>query len=141
MKSTDSGIHYELTAKLPASPQRVFEALTDATILKKIWGVQEITVDARVGGKAEATFVAGGQDWSFTLTYAELAPHHTLRWVTHFKSSPTKETRVTVRLKEANPGTELNLRMENFESAEERDANRQAWQGGLSALSDILRKP
>jgi hypothetical protein len=35
-------------------------------------------------------------------------------------------------------GTELKIRMENFETAEERDANRQAWQRGLSTLADIV---
>src|SRR5262245_9156337 len=111
MKTTDSNIGYELTKKYPVSPQRLFDALIDATVLKRIWGVQQITVDARVGGKAEALYVVGGQDWSFTITYAELVPNHTLRWIAHFKSFPTKETRVSVLLKEVDKGTELTLRM------------------------------
>jgi hypothetical protein len=51
---------------------------------------------------------------------------------------PAKETRVTVLLGAAPVGTELKIRMENFETAEERDANRQAWQRGLSTLADIV---
>jgi len=31
------------------------------------------------------------------------------------------------------------IRMENFENAEERDANRQAWQRGLDTLADIVK--
>jgi hypothetical protein len=58
--------------------------------------------------------------------------------MTHFHRFPTKETRVTVLLGEAPAGTELKIRMDNFETAEERDANRQAWQHGLATLADIV---
>ena len=139
MKSTDITLGYEISETYPVSRERLFRALTDATVLKSIWGVQQITVDARVGGETIAVYIDGDHDWSFTITYTEVVPHHTLRWLTHFKSFPTKETRVTVRLEEAAPGTELTIRMENFESADERDANKQAWRRGLAALADIVK--
>jgi len=66
MKSTDSELGYELSEIYPVSRERLFRALTDATVLKKIWGVQQITVDARVGGRTSAVYIDGGQDWSFT---------------------------------------------------------------------------
>lgn len=139
MKSSDNKPSYELSETFPVSPERVFNALTDADVLKKIWGVQRIVVDARVGGKTIAEYIDGGVDWSFTLTYVEVEPNHTLRWVTHFKSFPTKETVVTVILEEMGNGTKLTIRMENFETAEERDNNKQAWQHGLATLADILK--
>jgi uncharacterized protein YndB with AHSA1/START domain len=138
LNSTDSGIGYELSETFPVSRERLFDALTDATTLKKIWGVQEITVDARVGGKSKAVFVAEGQDWSFTITYTDIVRNQALRWMTHFNAFPTKETRVTATLGEVEQGTELVLRMENFETVDERDANRQAWQAALATLGDIL---
>jgi hypothetical protein len=46
---------------------------------------------------------------------------------------------VTLLLKEVVNGTELTVRMENFEAAEERDANKRAWQHGLTTLADILK--
>ena len=139
MNSNDSKLGYELSETYPVSPQSVFGALTDATVLKRIWGVQQITVDARVGGKAIAVYISEGQDWSFTITYTEVVPNRSLGWITHFRSFPTKETRVAVLLKEADRGTELTIRMENFETAAERDANKQAWQSGLTTLAAILR--
>ena len=139
MDSTDSKFAYELSQIYPVPPESLFEALTDATVLKKIWGVQQIAVDARVGGKTSAVYVDAGQDWSFTITYTEVVPNRTLRWITHFKSFPTKETRVRVLLKDAATGTELTIRMENFETAEERDANRQAWERGLATLADVVK--
>ena len=129
---------YTLSAIYPVSPEILFSALTDAAVLKRIWGVQEITVDARVGGTTSATYIADGQDWSFDITYMEIVPNRSLRWSTHFKSFPTKETRVTVLLEDAATGTALTVLMENLDSAEERDANKQAWQRGLATLAEIV---
>jgi len=140
MNPTDSGIEYELSRTYSASPEALFKALTNAVVLKRIWGVQEINVDAHVGGQAVATYIVDGQDWSFTITYTELAPADgRLQWVTRFKSFPSKETRVTVLLKQDDAGTVLTLRMGNFESTEERDANRRAWENGLAILADVVR--
>lgn len=136
--SVNTNIGYELSGTFPVSQDRLFQALTDASVLKRIWGVQQITVDARVGGETHATFIAGGQDWSFTITYVEVEPNRLLRWITHFKSFPTKETRVAIRLDPADNGSELTVRMDNFETPDERDANKQAWQQGLVTLAELL---
>ena len=139
MNPTDTGIEYELSRMYSASPEALFKALTNPIVLKRMWGVQEITVDARVGGHAVATFVADGQDWSFTITYTELALEDgRLSWIARFKNFPSKETRVTVLLRPTGNGTALTLRMGNFESAQERDANRQAWERGLLVLADAV---
>lgn len=139
MNPTDTGIAYELSRTYSASPEALFNALTNSVMLKRIWGVQEIEVNARVGGDAVATYIVEGQDWSFTITYTELTlDEGRLRWVTRFKRFPTKETRVSVLLRSGETGTELTLRMENFESTEERDANRLAWERGLAILADVV---
>ena len=72
MDWTDSKTAYELSQTYPVSQERLFGALTDPTVLKKIWGVQQIAVDARVGGRADAVYIEGGQDWSFTLHISRL---------------------------------------------------------------------
>lgn len=105
MKSGDTNLGYELSEEFPVSRERVFNALTDADVLKKIWGVQRIEVDARVGGKTIAEYIDGGVDWSFTRTYTEIVPNRTLGWIAHFNSFPTMETIVTVPLEEAGNGT------------------------------------
>ena len=135
----DTGIGYELSRTYAALPDALFNALTNAEVLKRIWGVQTMDVDARVGGQAVATYVTEGQDWSFTLTYTELSlDEGRMRWTARFKSFPSKETRVTVLLARENDGTKLTLYMDNFESVEERDANRSAWEKGLSILADVV---
>jgi uncharacterized protein YndB with AHSA1/START domain len=140
MSPIDSGIAYELSRTFAASPEALFDALTSATVLKRIWGVQDIEVDPRVGGGAVATYVVADQDWSFTISYTELSrADGRLRWIARFKSFPSKETRVSVQLGKVAGGTTLTLRMENFESTEESNANRQAWERGLATLADIVR--
>lgn len=139
MNSTDSNTSYELSRAFSVSPEALFDALTSAAVLKRIWNVQEIDVDARVGGRAVATYIVGDQDWSFSISYTELArAEGRLRWVARFKSFPSKETRVRVQLAPANGGTTLTLRMENFESPEECAANKQAWERALAILADIV---
>src|SRR5262245_22321528 len=139
MNRPDSGIEYELSRTFPVSPEVLFDALTNAEVLRRIWGVQKIDVDARVGGHAAATFLADGVDWSFTITYTELARDAgRLRWVARFRSFQSRETRGTMLLRRADQGTVLTLRMQNFESPEERDANRQAWERGLTILDDAV---
>ena len=139
MSPKDTGIAYELSRAFTASPDALFDALTSSSVLKRIWGVQEINVDARVGGQAAAIYITEGQDWSFTITYTELKRDDgRLGWVARFKNFPSKETRVSVRLKRIDEGTMMTLRMENFETTEECDANRQAWERGLAILADVV---
>jgi uncharacterized protein YndB with AHSA1/START domain len=139
MPPTHGELGYTLSQIYRVSKASLFNALIDATVLQKMWGVQQITVDARVGGRTNAVYVDGGQDWSFEITYTEVVPHSALSWVTHFTRFPMKETRVMIRLEDRLAGTELTIHMENFETPEERDANRQAWQRGLGRLAEIVR--
>lgn len=139
MYPMDTDFAYELSRTYSATPEKLFNALTNAAVLKRIWGVQEIDVDARVGGHAVATYIVEGQDWSFTITYTELSQEEgKLGWVVRFKSFPSKETRVSVQFKEIDKGTVLTLRMKNFDSMEECDANRRAWEKGLAILTDVI---
>ena len=93
MNQIESKMGYEVSKTYPVSQERLFRALIDPTVLRKIWGVQQIVVDARVGGRTNTVYVEGGQDWSFTITYTEVVRNAKLKWITHFKSFPTKETR------------------------------------------------
>jgi len=140
MNQLDSKTAYEISKTYPVSQETVFNALTDSVVLKKIWGIQSITVDARVGGKANAVYIDGTTDWSFTMTYKEVVPNEKLRWVTHFKSFPNKETRVTLLFNKVDSGTDLVVRMENFETTEERDANKQAWENALNTIAELLKE-
>ena len=131
---------YELIKIFPVPQEKLFNALINADVLKKIWGVSSITVNARPGGKANAKLEINGQNWDFVITYREVAPNEKLTWIVHFEKFPQKETRVNLFFKKENGGTEFTIRMENFENLEERDANRQAWEGALVTLEKLMKE-
>ena len=58
--------------------------------------------------------------------------------MTHFKRFPSKETRVTLLFAKTADGTRLTLRQENFETSQERNANREALTNALSRLAGLL---
>jgi hypothetical protein len=81
--------------------------------------------------------VFAGENWEFTITYKEVVRYGKLRWVVHFDRFPTKETRATLWFKPATRGAEVTVQMENFETPEERDNNRQAWERALQKLETL----
>jgi uncharacterized protein YndB with AHSA1/START domain len=129
---------YELSRVFPVAPGTLFSQFLDETTLKTIWGVSQITIDARPEGQARARLTINDENWDFTITYKEVVPGQTLRWIVHFDRLPSKEIKVTLRFKEIAAGTELILRMENFESSNERDQNRQAWEAALETLQGLI---
>ena len=77
--------------------------------------------------------------WDFTIIYREVVLPDKLRWVVHFDRFPTKETRVTLSFKTKEGGSEVTARMENFETSQERDGNKQAWEAALKKLEAIVQ--
>jgi hypothetical protein len=58
----------------------------------------------------------------------------------HFDDFPAKETRAALLFSATAGGSEVTVRMENFETSQERDANKQAWEGALRRLESIVSK-
>lgn len=140
MDIPDNNNAYELSRAFPVPEETLFKTFIDEAILKEIWGVSSINVDARPGGQARALLEIDGESWDFTLSYKEVVPGEKLRWIVHFDRFPTKEIRVTLLFKPTIDGTEVTIRMENFETSEERDANKHAWEAGLTKLEELIRK-
>jgi hypothetical protein len=136
----DKNTAYELSHAFPVTQATLFDAFINSAILKDIWGVSSITVDARPGGQARARLTIDQENWDFTITYQELVPASKLRWVVHFDRFPSKETSVKLLFKPTVSGSEATVRMENFENPQERDANKQAWEAALSMLEGIVGK-
>jgi hypothetical protein len=134
----DKNTAYELSHSFHVTQATLFNAFINPATLKDIWGVSSITVDARPSGQARAKLTIDDENWDFTITYQELVPHNKLRWVVHFDRFPSKETRVTLSFSATAEGSEVTVRMENFETSQERDANRQAWEGALTRLEAIV---
>ena len=138
METIDSNTAYEISRLFQVPQRALFNAFVDEAILRKIWGVSSITVDARPGGQARARLQIEDENWDFTVTYEEVSSPEKLRWAVHFDRFPHKEIRVTLWFNATADGAEVTIRMENFETTEERDANRQAWEAGLTTLEALI---
>jgi uncharacterized protein YndB with AHSA1/START domain len=138
MDASDDSTAYELSKIFPVTQEKLYNAFIDETTLKNIWGVSAITIDARPEGKARAELKIDSENWDFTITYKEVIPNEKLRWVVHFDRFPAKEIRVTLWFKKISDGTQLTLHQENFENSQERDGNRQAWEGALTTLERLI---
>ena len=134
----DHNTAYEISREFRVSEEVLFGSFINEAILKTLWGVSSITVDARPGGKARATLEIDDEDWSFTLTYQEVVPNSRLRWNIHFDRFPTKEIRVTLFFETTPNAAKVTVRMENFETSQERDGNKAAWESALDRLEVLL---
>jgi uncharacterized protein YndB with AHSA1/START domain len=138
MNPTDTA--YELSRSFQVPAEKLFNAFIDEDVLKKIWGVSSISIDARPGGKANAKLEFNGDNWNFIITYLEVQLFEKLKWIVHFERFPSKEIRVTLLFKETSDGTDFTVRQQNFETPQERDENRKAWEYAFNTLEGLLNK-
>ena len=131
---------YEISKVFLATEEELFNAFISEPLLKKIWGVSSITIDARPNGQARAKLAFANENWDFTIIYKEVVPNEKLSWIVHFDRFPSKETWVTLLFKKTTNGTELIFRQENFENSQERDDNRQANEMALETLEGLVGK-
>lgn len=124
-------IDMRITRHLPASPDEVFDAYTDAE-KQKIWfgildtepGIVEIDVDLRVGGRQTAVW-GPSPDMLFreTQTFLEIDRPH--RLVTESTGSgpdgATMTTRIEITFEEQDGGTLMTVVQSGFPTPELRD--------------------
>ncbi|SCX44064.1 SRPBCC domain-containing protein [Variovorax sp. EL159] len=127
------------------SPDKVWRAWTDPQALKRWFGPDEIIavplaeVDLRVGGRFRVTMhAADGETHDVSGTYLELVPHRKLVFSWAWRSTPERQSRVTVRIEPDAEGCELVLMHEQFFDAAARDAHRHGWTGALVKLEGWL---
>ena len=142
-------IELRLTRLLPATPQEVFDAYTDAD-KQKVWfsildeepGVVEIEVDLRVGGQQTAVWGPDRQSlFRETQTFLEIDRPH--RLVTDSEgSSPdgqTMRTRVEVTFMAVADGTEMTVVQTGFPVPEVRDFfASEVWTGAFARIEAYL---
>jgi len=148
MTSTDT-IEMRMTRVLPATPDEVFDAYTDAE-KQKIWfsildttpGIVEIDVDLRVGGQQTAVW---GKDREnlFRETQTFLVIDRPHRLVTESSgSSPdgmTMTTHVEVTFDAVDDGTLVTVVQSGFPTVEVRDFFSQvAWVGAFDRIEAFL---
>jgi len=140
-----------VTRLLPASPEQVFDAYTDAekqkiwyTILDEQPGIVEIEVDLRVGGQQTAVW-GPDRDTLFreTQTFLEIDRPH--RLVTESTGSGpdgmTMTTRIAITFEENDGGTLMTVLQSGFPVPEVRDFFvAEVWAGALDRIEEFLKR-
>jgi uncharacterized protein YndB with AHSA1/START domain len=137
--STDS-VH--VTRRLAATPERVFKAWTDATLLQR-WLAPKAEADARLGGhfrlevsKPEGSHIVTGE-------YRELVRNCRLvmTWVYEGPMTPSgkMEALLTVDLRPGGPTTEITLHHEHLSNPRYRETiEKGAWTKALDQMEVVL---
>ena len=131
----------------PVAAEKVWRAWTDPQALKAWFGPEEIVsvpiaeVDLRVGGRFRVTMLAAdGETHDVSGVYEELVPNRKLVFSWAWRSTPERESRVTVRIEPDGNGCELVLMHEQFFDEVARDGHEHGWTGAMVKLEQWLAK-
>ena len=134
-----------IVRKLDAGPAKVWRAITEPEMLKKwmapsdAFKIPVAETDARVGGRYHIIMHApDGQVHDVSGVYREIVPNKKLVYTWAWKSTPERQSVVTIELRAAGSGTELTLRHEQFADADARDHHQQGWMGCLARLEKAV---
>ncbi|WP_173922568.1 SRPBCC domain-containing protein [Agromyces sp. Marseille-P2726] len=148
---TSDTIGLRMSRQLPAPPEEVFDAYTDAE-KQKIWfsildeepGVVEISVDLRVGGTQKAVW-GPDRDTLFTevQTFLEIdRPHRLVTESTGWDpSGQSMTTHVVVTFEASGTGTLMTVEQTGFPTPEVRDFfETEAWNGAFDRIEAYLER-
>ena len=129
----------------PVAPEKVWRAWTDPQALTAWFGPEEIVsvplaeVDLRVGGRFRVAMrAADGETHDVSGVYQELVPNRKLVFSWAWRSTPERESRVTVRIEPDGTGCELVLLHEQFFDEAARDGHSHGWTGAMVKLERWL---
>ncbi|MDQ0590414.1 SRPBCC family protein [Variovorax paradoxus] len=132
----------------PVAAEKVWRAWTDPQALKAWFGPEEIVsvplaeVDLRVGGRFRvAMLAADGETHDVSGVYQELVPNRKLVFSWAWRSTPERESRVTVRIEPDGTGCELVLLHEQFFDEAAREGHSHGWTGAMGKLGKWLAQP
>jgi uncharacterized protein YndB with AHSA1/START domain len=131
--------HYE------APPQKVWRAWTDPQTLKRWFGPDDdgevllAEVDLRVGGRYRLQFQSpGGELNDVGGQYREVEPHRRLVFTWAWKSTPERESVVTLQFRPTGAGTEFVFLQEAFFDQAARDRHASGWAGAFAKLDRVI---
>jgi uncharacterized protein YndB with AHSA1/START domain len=144
--STQTATKPSLTLKrrLKAAPAKVFAAWIDPEKVKRWMGPGEVKVlhvesDPRTGGRYRWVMKSpDGVEHDVSGVYREVIADEKLVFTWAWKSTPERQSLVTVLLKPDGVGTLLTLTHEQFFDEDARDRHQQGWTGALEKLDRFL---
>ena len=128
-----------------AAPEKVWQAFTQPEALKQWFApgdaftIPLAEADVRIGGRYRIVMRSPeGEEHDVSGVYREIEPNRRLVYTWAWKSTPERESLVTITMRPAGGGTELTLKHEQFFDAEARDRHEQGWTGCLGRLERVL---
>jgi uncharacterized protein YndB with AHSA1/START domain len=137
--------HLVLKRRLNASPDKVYAAWTEPAHLARWWGPSgadrtvKAEMDVRVGGRFQIVFEAeDGEQHDVRGVYKEVEAQKKLVFSWAWRTTPERESLVTVDLEPDGEATLLTLTHEKFFDEAARDRHRQGWSGALDKLAALF---
>ncbi len=130
--------------RLNASAAKVYEAFTDPAKIARWFGPAGAEClltesDARVGGRYRFVMRGpDGEEHDVSGAYREVVPNEKLVFTWAWRSTPERESLVTVTLKPDGEGTLLTLLHEQFFDEAARDRHEFGWSGALDKLERLF---
>jgi uncharacterized protein YndB with AHSA1/START domain len=127
-----------------APPEKVFSAWIDPEKVKRWMGPGEVKAlraeaDARVGGRYRWVMLApGGEEHDVSGVYREVIPNEKLVFTWAWKTTPERESLVTLTFKPDGTGTIMTMLHEQFFDEDARDRHQGGWNGALEKLDKYL---
>jgi len=135
---------FTLKRRLKAAPAEVYAAWTDPEKIVKWFGPEQIETlraqaDARVGGGFRIVMRSpDGEEHDVSGIYREVVPNKKLVFTWAWRSTPERESIVTVQIKPDGRGSLLTLIHEKFFDEGARDRHQEGWTGCLDKLARYL---
>ena len=133
-----------LRRRLKAPPEKVYEAWTVPEKMIQWWGASNAAsrtakADVRVGGRFHVGFRGddGGQH-DVSGIFREVVPGRKLAFSWAWRTTPERESQVTIDLKPDGGDTILTLTHEQFFDDKARDDHRQGWSRALDNLEKVF---
>lgn len=137
-----------LARRYPAAPEKVWRAWTDPQALSAWFGPGEpdsvtlAELDVRPGGNYRIRFhTPDGEEHEVSGRYEEVDPHRRLVFSWAWRSTPERVSRVTVVLRAAGGGTEMDFLHERFFDRDARERHAHGWTLALEKLDAWVRRP
>jgi uncharacterized protein YndB with AHSA1/START domain len=133
-----------LKRHLNAAPEKVYAAWTEPAQIARWFGpdsgaVTRAETDLRVGGRYTMVFhTENGEEHYVSGLYREVVPGQKLVFTWAWRSTPERESLVTILIRPDGDGSLLTLIHEQFYDEAARDRHEFGWTGSLNKLEKLF---
>jgi uncharacterized protein YndB with AHSA1/START domain len=132
-----------LKRRLNAPPEKIYAAWTDPAKIAKWFGPEQVIsvraeTDIRAGGRYRIVMHTRDEDHDVSGVYRQVVPNEKLVFTWAWKSTPERESLVTLTFKPDGTGTILTLLHEQFFDEAARDRHQAGWTAVLDKLERYL---